>query len=238
MRSPAGSASTAGQIGDWRRPPYVRKAPAAICPRCWGAAKPIWFTSEDYAELLGLYLGDGCISVGARTSRLRITLDLKYPRIIEATRSLVARCFPSNRVDVQSRGVKGNCVNVSVYSLHLACLFPQHGPGKKHERRIALESWQRQQVKAAPGALLRGLIRSDGCVFINRTDIHRPEPYEYLSYAFSNKSKDIVEIFEQGCELVGIERRVTWRSNTQIWNVRINRRSSVAKMLEHVGQKE
>src|SRR5438093_5669059 len=64
-------------ILDWRRPTYVprRRIPLETCPRCWRSAKPIRFTSGDYAELFGLYLGDGCLSQGARTTRLRIALD-------------------------------------------------------------------------------------------------------------------------------------------------------------------
>ena len=72
----------------------------------------------------------------------------------------------------------GATVVLWVYSRHLSCLFPQHGPGKKHERRIVLEAWQQEIVEAAPWAFLRGCIRSDGCVFVNRTG-----RYEYLSYA-------------------------------------------------------
>jgi hypothetical protein len=78
-------------------------------------------------------------------------------------------------------------------------LFPQHGPGIKHRRSIWLEDWQRKLVEDAPFALLRGCIRSDGCVFVNRTDVHRSQPYEYLSYQFSNMSKDIVDLFVQAC---------------------------------------
>src|SRR4051794_22870142 len=66
-------------ILDWRRPTYVPKTPSATCPRCWQAGKGMQFTAEDYAELLGLYLGDGCISEGPRTQRLRLYLDAKYP---------------------------------------------------------------------------------------------------------------------------------------------------------------
>jgi hypothetical protein len=33
----------------------------------------------------------------------------------------------------------------------LACPFPQHGPGKKHKRRIELEPWQRIIVSQHPG---------------------------------------------------------------------------------------
>jgi hypothetical protein len=66
-------------ILDWRRPTYVsrRSTPAEVCPRCWQAARPIRFTADDYAELLGLYLGDGCISSQPRTARLRVALDAK-----------------------------------------------------------------------------------------------------------------------------------------------------------------
>ena len=60
-----------------------KKTPVATCPRCWRAAKPMWFTAGDYSELLGLYLGDGSISEQPRTQRLRIVLDVKYPGIIE-----------------------------------------------------------------------------------------------------------------------------------------------------------
>lgn len=199
----------------------------------------MWFTPEDYAELLGLYLGDGCISGARRTYRLRIALDLKHPRIIEDARLLLARSMPSNSVDVVAGAcTTGNLANVSVYSHHLPCLFPQHGPGKKHEREIALEHWQADLVDTAPWSLLRGLVRSDGCVFVNRTDIHRAHPYEYLSYNFSNKSGDIVDIFGHACELVGVVYRRTFTERRGIWQVRINRRESVAKMLMHVGLKE
>jgi hypothetical protein len=192
------------------------------------------FTDEDYAELLGLYLGDGCISHAARTDRLRIALDAKYPRIIAETRALLERSFPQNSVDaVKAHG--GTMFFVSVYCSHLTCLFPQDGDGMKHKRRIELESWQTERIKAAPWAFLRGCIRSDGYVFINRTDIYRDQPYEYLSYGFSNKSQDIAEIFLATCWLVGIDARCNL--NRGLWEIRINRRDSVARLVEHVGVK-
>src|SRR3954452_16281796 len=88
-------------ILDWRRPPkerYARRLIRETCRRCWHPAKPMRFTQSDYAELLGFYLGDGCISDHARTQRLRISLDSKYPGIIEAARSLLRRCLPHNPV--------------------------------------------------------------------------------------------------------------------------------------------
>jgi Homeodomain-like domain len=118
-------------ILDWHKPRserYRRKVITETCPRCWRAAKPIRFTPADYSALLGMYLGDGCISNGPRTKRLRIALDAKYPMIIEATRALLCRCFPENSVDVVRKNLKGQCVNVSTYSNHLPCLFPSTDP--------------------------------------------------------------------------------------------------------------
>jgi hypothetical protein len=163
----------------------------------------------------------------------RIALDAKYPTIIDDTAALLRRCFATNRVDVVTAGLKGDCVNVSLYSQHLACLFPQHGPGKKHQRVIALECWQWQQIVHAPWGFIRGCIRSDGSAFINRTG-----RYEYLSYDFSNRSREIVELFCRACDLVGVEQRFTGSNSRRgVWDARINRRASVALMLEHVGLK-
>jgi hypothetical protein len=187
------------------------------------------FSPDDYAELLGLYLGDGFISYGPRTTRLRITLDAKYPGIVEDTRSLLERCFPHNDVHVGD-WTTGNCLSVSVYCSHLVCLYPQHGHGLKHSRRILLEPWQREVVDSAPWAFLRGCIRSDGCAFVNRTG-----PYEYLSYDFSNSSEDIIRLFVEVSDGLQLKPRVNQRGPR--WHVRINRRESVTRMVRHVGRK-
>jgi Homeodomain-like domain len=217
-------------IMDWRRPTYVPrpKYPVETCPRCWRATRPIRFTPEDYTELLGLYLGDGCISDHPRTQRLRISLDAKYQTIIGETQALVSRCFPGRSPGV-TWSKSRSWLEVWIYSQHLACLIPQHAPGKKHDRVIELEQWQRDLVTAAPWGLLRGLVRSDGCSFINRTG-----PYKYLSYGFTNRSREIIDLFTDACDLVNVSYRVT---KNRAWQVRINRRESVARMVKHVGIK-
>jgi hypothetical protein len=188
---------------------------------------PIAPVAADYSELLGLYLGDGHILAVGRSHRLRISLDARYPGIVDDARSLLTRVFPANVVGETVRD-GGSCRIVSVNHRHLPCLFPQHRTGsRKHERPIVLEHWQHAAVKAAPWRFLRGCIRSDGCVFVNRTG-----PYRYVSYDFSNRSTDILDLFASACGLVGVEfRRYQHR-------VRIYRRASVGLMLDHVGTKE
>jgi hypothetical protein len=212
-------------IRDWRKPRYLRIQSRAICPRCWRPTRPILIPAGDYAELLGLYLGDGHISPLERTHRLRIFLDAAYPGIIDETVALLRRCFPHNPVDRVTKD-GGSCYVVSVYSSHLPCLFPQAAPGKKHRRSIVLEPWQLAAVAAAPWRFLKGCIRTDGCAFINRTG-----KYEYLSYSFENRSADILRLFEAVADSLGLQPRRTSRQ------VRINRRAAVAQMQQHVGLK-
>jgi hypothetical protein len=183
------------------------------------------FTDGDYAELLGLYLGDGCVSAAGRTRRLRLSLDAKYLGIVEESRALIARCFPMNAISA-AKADGGSTFVLSVYSSHLACLFPQAGSGKKHERAIELEDWQTAAVEGLPVGVLRGWIRSDGCSFINRTG-----PYSYLAYDFFNLSSDIRRHFMRACDVAGVE----YRAHAN--RVRINRRASVARMHAHVGMK-
>jgi len=75
-------------------------------------------------------------------------------------------------------------------------------------------------------AFLRGCIRSDGCVFVNRTG-----RYEYLSYGFSNYSSDILDLVESTCLAQGLRPRRYARA------IRLNRREDVARLLRHVGMK-
>ena len=61
------------------------------CPRCGGRLHPLAFSDPDYAELLGLYLGDGNISRLARTQSLRISLDARYRGIVDDSESCSPR---------------------------------------------------------------------------------------------------------------------------------------------------
>jgi hypothetical protein len=211
-------------VRDWRR--WTPPSRGQDCPRCGRVSlKRIVFTEADYAELLGLYLGDGHIVRTGRSDRLRLFLDTRYGVIVKEARELLQRCFPEHRVG-QFRTGKGTTTILSVYCTHLACLFPQHGPGRKHDRSIVLEDWQTRILKSEPWRFLRGCIRSDGCVFINRTG-----RYAYTSYDFSNLSAQIRELFMDACDLVDVEYRAYHRY------VRIYRRPSVALMQEHVGLK-
>jgi hypothetical protein len=187
-----------------------------------------------YCYLLGAYLGDGtiCVQQGAW---LQIVNDRRYPDISEEILAAMARTFPGRppRAHPSSVG-ESNVLCIS----HPAVLraFPQHGPGRKHLRRIVLTDWQLDLTRAHPASLVRGLIHSDGCRAINRFRTELPSgrvaDYSYVRYFFTNLSEDIRRIFTEHCELLGI--RVT-QSNHR--NLAVSHRDGVAILERIVGPK-
>lgn len=180
-----------------------------------------------YVYLLGLYLGDGCISTHRRSVyRLRITLDAAYPGIIEEAALAMGQVLPMSKVNQWPRWDTGY-VEVSSFSKAWPCLFPQHGPGKKHLRSIVLSDWQERLVRKTPHLLVRGLIHSDGCRFMNTG-----RAWRYPRYSFTNFSTDIRNIFTNACDLLGL--RWTTASGRTIY---VSRMADVDRMDRFVGPK-
>ena len=179
---------------------------------------------EPYAYLLGLYLGDGCISKMRRVHRLRIALDKKYPDIIQACVSVLEELFPDNQIGIVN--CEG-CVHVSLYYKYLPQVFPQDGDGKKHKREIKLEQWQQGIVDQYPLEFFRGLYHSDGSRSQNIV-----KGKNYPRYMFSNYSDDIRKLFTDTAESLGLQ----W-TTANARNVAISKRADVEWLDEKVGQK-
>src|SRR4051812_32957800 len=154
------------------------------CPRCEGAALAV----TPYAALLGFYLGDGCISAAPRYHALRVSCDRHYPGIVADVVQCIEAVRPgANVFRVPATGV----AVVQAHWKHWPCLFPQHGPGRKHERPIVLADWQRQVVVGSPAAFLRGLFHSDGARTNNWTTrmvAGERKRYDYPRWQFTNHS--------------------------------------------------
>jgi hypothetical protein len=212
-------------IRDWRSGRVPRRTgPLRRCDVC--ADRALRFPEADYAYLLGMYLGDGCISPGPRTFRMRITLDLAYPMIIESCAAALEAIRPAKRTWI---GVSrtSRCAEVSMCWNHWPCLFPQHGPGRKHERPIFLADWQEEIVGRERKALIRGLIHSDGCrVVANDRGVAS------LRYHFSNRSEDIKAIYCESLDALGIH----WTRPCSK-QIAVYRKADTARLDEFVGPK-
>lgn len=157
-------------------------------------------------------------------------MDAAYPAIITECRDAVAALVPGAPPFVRTQA-SSRCAWIVKYSKQWACLFPQHGPGRKHERPIVLADWQTKLVHRHPPAFLRGLIHSDGSRFTNKVKAGG-RLYRYRRHTFTNASADIRELFCDACDLLGIEWRVM---NAR--NISVARRESVAALDAFVGPK-
>ncbi|MEU6216055.1 helix-turn-helix domain-containing protein [Streptomyces sp. NPDC047022] len=203
------------------------------CPRCDSE-----LDGTAYAYLLGLYLGDGHViqNRAMRSPSLSITCTEAHPGLVNECESAMRRVFPDNSV---CRVRRKGCWEVKLYSRHMWCLFPQHGSGKKHERRIVLEPWQQAIIDAHRWEFIRGLMHSDGCRITNWTEktvAGVRKRYEYPRYLFSNKSDDIRKLLTDTLDRVGVE-WTTLARGSDPFNVSVARKASVALLDEHVGPK-
>lgn len=118
---------------------------------------------------------------------------------------------------------------------HWLCLFPQHGPGRKHERLIALEPWQQEIVEAHPADFLRGLFHSDGARSRNWTSkvvAGEVKRYDYPRWQFSNHSQDIQTLCGAALDMLGI----AWRRSGE-FQLSVSRRDAVAALDAAIGPK-
>jgi hypothetical protein len=187
--------------------------------------------SAAYAYLLGIYLGDGHITRHPREVHgLWVYMDSRYQGVIDEVMTAVSLVMPTNKVRVRPDPV-WNSVRIRCYSKRWPALFPQHGPGRKHERRIQLARWQDKIAKMYPQQLVRGLIHSDGSRFVARQRVGR-RTYSYDRYCFKNRSRDIMRIFCQYLDLLEIHWTLTTPEQAQI-----ARRESVEALDGFVGPK-
>jgi hypothetical protein len=164
--------------------------------------------------------------------RLEIEQDARYPNHLakaeQAVRSVSGR-FVARRTRI-------GCLRVYSNWKHWVHVFPQHGPGRTHERKIELEPWQRNLVSAGAKEFLAGLIHSDGCRHINAIKYThrsgRPGGYKYVRYSFSNVSDDIRRIFCEPCDVLGVH----W-TTANARNIAVSRREDVAFLDTFIGPK-
>jgi hypothetical protein len=218
-------------IRRWRRLYQRRGLPRGegfrptSCPRCDCAE----LDEAAYALLLGWYLGDGHIVAARRgVYLLSISNDPRYPGLndeIAATMQLVKPTASPWR-----RG--GHAIRIEAGWRHWPCLFPQHGPGMKHLRKIELADWQREIVAKYPEQLLRGLFHSDGCRFVNWASKPDGRRSYYVRYMFSNESEDIRKILTDALDLLGIP----WRQ-PRLNAIAVSRKDGVGALDAFVGPK-
>jgi hypothetical protein len=186
-----------------------------------------------YSYLLGLYLGDGHITRGRRgVFVLSLFCSDDWPGLLAAARSTMLTVMPASGVFCVQRP---GCTQVKSASKHWPCLFPQHGRGRKHTRKIELQQWQCAIAQKYPGEFAKGLFHSDGWRGVNRVRRRLAGGdrwYEYPRYLFSNESPDILRLCGETLDRLGVAWRFSRRNA-----ISVARREAVARLDESVGPK-
>lgn len=161
----------------------------------------------------------------------RITLDVRYPGIVEECERSMRRVVPRNRVGRQLR--RCNCYEVHAYSKGWPCLFHNTDP----EKAQPLDLLGRLATKArrtVAEAVAQGLIQSDGCrsYSTGKGDWTQPR------YAFSNVSTDITSIFCSACDCLGLHWTASFPTNeSAAVSIYVSGKADVARLDEFVGPK-
>jgi hypothetical protein len=202
---------------------------APPCPRCEGSE----LDEGAFSELFGWYLGDGHISSGRRqVFNLHVFNDARYAQNNDHIAELMRRVKPGGRP--HTRMVPG-CVITTVSWKHWPCLFPQHGPGRKHERTLGMQTWQWQIVERFPSDFLRGLFHSDGCLVKNwatRPVAGQVKRYEYPRWQFVNASEEVLGWCGDALDLA----HIAWRRSGPR-TISVSRRADVARLTDLIGVK-
>lgn len=227
-----------GTLRFWIKPSYVRKTNK---PR--NSYSPIenpltYLNSEElkraYSFILGVYLCDGCISryKAYRAPAIRFVNDSKYPNNTKEWAENLQKIFPDNSVNVHKH-YKSNCNIVLCYSRKLLDLFPQYGEGKKHNRKISLEEWQKQILSQYPEEFIRACFQSDGCIYQQKIGSKT-----YKRYSFSNMSLDIIEIFLFCLEKIGVNKDIYRHKSKGLYLIQNFKKEHVQVLNKIIDKKE
>lgn len=178
----------------------------------------------DYNYLFGLYLGDGWTSLNkGNFYSFGIIQDSKYPNLIKSIYDSMERFMQKKPSICNKEGAK----IVKTGSREVKYLFPKYGTGMKYLNRVYLPKMLIDNLDHR--YLLAGLFYSDGSYYYDKFN-------KKMFFTFSNRSKEIIEIYKNCLDNLGIKYDSSSKISGQM-HVNIRRKSEVEKMFNMVGDK-
>ena len=146
------------------------------------------FYSADLAEFIGIVLGDGAIS------RYQITITLNAQNEEEYSRYVVSLAKGLFGVPVGiSYCKKDSVIDLIISRSELVRYCTERlglKKGNKVKQQVDIPEWIKRR-KQYSIACLRGLVDTDGCIFLHRYKAKR-KWYAYKKLSFSNRSKPLL----------------------------------------------
>lgn len=133
----------------------------------------------DFAELLGLVLGDGSIHKYDRTEGLRIVLPTSRPELIKRCEKLVEKVFNKKPTTIKRKNY--NCVDVRLYQQNISKRMKIES-GARAELDIKVPTWVSKK-RIFVIRFLRGLYEAEGSLCV-----HKPTCTHKFLFANRNQS--------------------------------------------------
>ncbi len=121
-----------------------------------------------HAYIVGLALGDGNLSnSNGRAVKLRVTCDAKYQKLNKHIFESLQKFLPDNKVFV-CNSIKKTSVDIVCYSNYLENLLGWKAKGgSKYYQKVEIPDWILRD-KDFIRECLRGLVQTDGSIYIDR----------------------------------------------------------------------
>lgn len=177
-----------------------------------------------FAELIGAILGDGTVTAYQLILYSNLFYEMAYSEFLSGLVMKVFRVTTTTRQIKKYGVIRLTCSRTEVVG-HLQKAGV--GIGNKVRRQAEVPSWIKRN-KMFARACLRGLIDTDGCVYIDR---HRVKGQIYMSLciAFTNASIPLLDFVFQTLESFGFHPTRHKR------DVRLRRREEVLRYVKEVG---
>ena len=180
--------------------------------------------SVEFAELVGIILGDGTITPYQFVISSNCLLETEYAKFIASLIKKVFHESPGTHFNPTA-----NVIN-TIFSRTQAINYLQAeglGLGNKVKRQVDVPVWIKENPEYAK-ACLRGLVDTDGCVYLDKHKI-KNQAYTSLCIAFTNASIPLLDFVEKVWKDMGFSPSRFGR------HVRLRRREEVLGYVDRVG---
>lgn len=181
--------------------------------------------SIDFAEFIGIMLGDGGITKDQITIYLHSITDKKYSKYVAR---LIKKLF--NFKASIHKVKKSHLLRISISGVNIVKYLVGKGLkiGNKVHLQVGVPTWIEKNNEYIR-ACIRGLIDTDGCFVIHRYCVDGKQ-YEYPKISFANKSEPILDFVYRGLTKLEYHPKRTYKFDIWLYN-----QNEVRKYLEEIG---
>lgn len=209
-----------GGVMSWNR---RKKDPDLLKKYTNSFRKPV--ESSDFAEFIGIMLGDGSLTTYQCTIYLSSETDQEYAKYVKG---LIKKLFGSTPSIYKHKKWKMLKVSISGVNLVKYLKFKGLYVGNKVHLQVGVPDWvwvKKGYIKAC----IRGLVDTDGCFSIHTYRVNEKR-YFYPKLAFSNRSEPILQFVYQGLKQLGFNPKRTYKHG--VW---LHNQNEVRLYLQEIG---